>query len=87
MLYGIRGSGKTYTLLGESENRLKEGIIPRAMNRIFEFIYENPQSLIYATYTMVYNEKLYDLVGDPERRGIGEPLSKETGNPTFSVIF
>ncbi|KAI5180687.1 hypothetical protein NEOKW01_0971 [Nematocida sp. AWRm80] len=76
--YGQTSSGKTYTMKGDrsykeylsispetESNRLetyKGGIIPSSIFYIFKCITDHK---VYISYTEVYNECIYDLLGDP----------------------
>ncbi|XP_035877680.1 kinesin-like protein KIF27 isoform X2 [Phyllostomus discolor] len=65
--YGQTGSGKTYTIGGghvASVVEDKKGIIPRAIQEIFQNISENPSTdfKIKVSYIEVYKEDLRDLL-------------------------
>ena len=66
--YGQTGTGKTYTMEGFSYNYLspKKGLIPRAIENIFEYIENNSNSdttfIIRITYLQIYNESIDDLL-------------------------
>ena len=66
--YGQTGTGKTYTMEGFSYNYLspKKGLIPRAIENIFEYIENNSNSdttfIIRVTYLQIYNESIDDLL-------------------------
>lgn len=78
--YGQTGSGKTYTMSSESDS-----IIPSAM----KMIYEQAEALrdagwtykMWGSFTEVYNEKLFDLLGrDGTRNQVDlrqDPVSKK----------
>lgn len=61
--YGMTGSGKTYSMQGLNDN---PGIIPLAVNSIFEHIRSNSPShlefKIKVSYLEIYNEQLRDLL-------------------------
>jgi kinesin family protein 3/17 len=66
--YGQTGTGKTYTMEGEAEAKLR-GIIPRATEEIFGHI-ENAVSdrkkfLVRASYLQIYNEVGLQLITHP----------------------
>ena len=66
--YGQSGSGKTYTMEGQHGNDTNAGIIPRALNQIFEtaaHLAERGWSYNFAVqYIEIYNETVRDLLGD-----------------------
>jgi hypothetical protein len=74
--YGQTGSGKTHTMFGPNYKRISEGdfvldksdgIITRAICNLF-----NDERLgeytVYCSFMQLYNEKLYDLLEDNERK-------------------
>ena len=80
--YGATGAGKTHTMFGNTrcdsaaENE-EAGIIPNAVNDLFEILEVKRNNLVYGehwsiemSYSEVYNEQVYDLL-DPT----GKPLS------------
>ena len=79
--YGQTGTGKTYTMEGEPEPRLR-GIIPRATEEIFGHI-ENAASdrkkfLVRASYLQIYNEVISDLL-KPDRTNLHIREDKRRG--------
>eukprot|EP00698_Gefionella_okellyi_P002361 TRINITY_DN1219_c0_g1_i1.p1 TRINITY_DN1219_c0_g1~~TRINITY_DN1219_c0_g1_i1.p1 ORF type:complete len:953 (+),score=263.25 TRINITY_DN1219_c0_g1_i1:164-3022(+) len=76
--YGQTGTGKTYTMLGldcEAEsatdaevqavvNAELRGIIPRAVQQIFDHLQHSPDGhcQVFCSYMEIYNEKIYDLL-------------------------
>eukprot|EP00826_Nyctotherus_ovalis_P058732 TRINITY_DN8099_c0_g5_i1.p1 TRINITY_DN8099_c0_g5~~TRINITY_DN8099_c0_g5_i1.p1 ORF type:complete len:548 (+),score=171.12 TRINITY_DN8099_c0_g5_i1:100-1743(+) len=74
--YGQTGSGKTHTMFGPNYRRIVEGgfaldesdgIIPRAVCSFFK----DPRLAeyrVYCSFMQLYNEKLYDLLEDDERK-------------------
>lgn len=77
--YGITNAGKTHTVLGDlnSKNQSDWGIIPRALNDVFDHTRlqantkssSGPQSShlqsqlqLYVSYFEIYNEQVYDLI-------------------------
>ncbi|XP_062507660.1 uncharacterized protein LOC134184072 isoform X2 [Corticium candelabrum] len=70
--YGQTGTGKTYTIEGESGDEAR-GIIPRASEHIFDYIQNQASSsarfLVRCSYLEIYNEKISDLI-DPTRKDL-----------------
>ncbi|XP_050185652.1 kinesin-like protein KIF27 isoform X2 [Myiozetetes cayanensis] len=65
--YGQTGSGKTYTIGGDHIASVavdEKGIIPRAIQELFQHISENPNINFYVkvSYIEVYKEELRDLL-------------------------
>jgi len=80
MAYGQTGSGKTYTMEGLSGKF--RGIIPRAIEDIFNFIKEcmgpTMRFLVRASYLQIYNECISDLL-KPKRNNLAIRESKRRG--------
>ena len=64
--YGATGSGKTYTMLGNSQN--ERGIMPRAVSDLFKILQKkkNKEFRIQVSYIEIYNEEIRDLLGNRE---------------------
>ncbi|KAM4828724.1 kinesin-like protein KIF9 [Thomomys bottae] len=64
LCYGQTGAGKTYTMMGITENFKHRGIIPRALQQVFKMIEERPTLAITVriSYLEIYNETLFDLL-------------------------
>ena len=64
--YGATGSGKTYTMLGNSQN--ERGIMPRAVSDLFKILQKkkNKEFRIQVSYVEIYNEEIRDLLGNRE---------------------
>ncbi|XP_030667783.1 kinesin-like protein KIF9 isoform X4 [Nomascus leucogenys] len=64
MCYGQTGAGKTYTMMGATENYKHRGILPRALQQVFRTIEERPTHAITVrvSYLEIYNESLFDLL-------------------------
>ena len=66
--YGQTGSGKTYTMVGEYDDPVIKGIIPRAFDYIFDRIQQiqkEDQSVkytIYISFIQIYLEMIQDLL-------------------------
>lgn len=61
--YGLSGSGKTYTLLGDLKSGKEEGMIQMAINQISTILRYFPETEVSAV--QVYNGKIYDC--NPDR--------------------
>ncbi|XP_024083598.1 kinesin heavy chain, partial [Cimex lectularius] len=63
--YGQTSSGKTHTMEGVIGDQMKQGIIPRIVNDIFNHIYameENLEFHIKVSYFEIYMDKIRDLL-------------------------
>lgn len=82
--YGQTGTGKTYTMEGFNSAGLVEerGIIPRAIEQIFQHISSNVSArtrfLVRASYLQIYNETISDLL-KPERNNLTIREDKKRG--------
>ncbi|CAG8484145.1 15308_t:CDS:2 [Funneliformis caledonium] len=85
--YGQTGSGKTYTMEGDVNNPEKKGMIPRAIDVIFDKIKELEKLgwkfEAYVQYVEIYNETIQDLLGDEnktnnERKKLHKKTYKES---------
>lgn len=76
--YGQTGSGKTFTLTGGPEKYADRGIIPRAINMLFnEFRTRgDAQYKAYISYLEIYNEQGYDLLDPSHESKALEDLNK-----------
>eukprot|EP00949_MAST-11_sp_MAST-11-sp1_P000750 g750.t1 len=66
--YGITNAGKTYTIQGNSDN---PGILPRAMESIFERLKTTPggeEASVFVSYLEIYNNKIHDLLAPPPEK-------------------
>ena len=63
LAYGQTSSGKTYTMQGEMDEERRQGIIPRMINHVFKFIYQNEGTdfMIKVSMIEIYQEKIRDL--------------------------
>ncbi|TPP64383.1 Kinesin family 1 [Fasciola gigantica] len=73
--YGQTGSGKTFTMTGERSDKLRfawendplVGVIPRALNHLFEALAKsNWDFSVRVSFLEVYNEELFDLLSATE---------------------
>ncbi|XP_013792505.2 kinesin heavy chain-like, partial [Limulus polyphemus] len=63
--YGQTSSGKTHTMEGVLDDSIRQGIIPRIVNDIFNYIYsmdENVEFHIKVSYFEIYLDKIRDLL-------------------------
>jgi hypothetical protein len=88
--YGQTGSGKTHSMYGPPNyvsNQLREtemlGVIPRAINHIFESS-KNPKIIqfqVHCSFVQIYNENLFDMLRDSSMNTPltirEDPVSKE----------
>lgn len=62
VVYGQTGTGKTYTLEGSVENAKNKGIIPRAINTIFESLKKRGAEFnVKVSSVQIYGEVLFIL--------------------------
>ena len=64
LAYGQTSSGKTYTMQGEMNNKAAQGIIPRMIEHVFDFIHsqEGSEFMIKVSMIEIYLEKIRDLL-------------------------
>ena len=64
LCYGQTGAGKTFTMNGSSLDYKYRGLIPRAINLMFQEVQSRyDQSIIVrVAYLEIYNETIYDLL-------------------------
>lgn len=81
--YGITNAGKTFTIMGEDEERSKpnatcslqenHGVIPRAIDRMLKKVkaFENNdvKYRLHLSYLEIYNEQLFDLLPRNQKNG------------------
>ena len=62
--YGQTGTGKTHTMEGDLSSEAQKGIIPRAVDAIFDDLKDDKylESTVTASYLEIYNEDLTDLL-------------------------
>lgn len=77
--YGQTGSGKTYTMVGDYNNILFKGIIPRSIDYIFDSISNsNAQYEICVSFIQIYLESMQDLL-ETSNKDIRVREDKEKG--------
>eukprot|EP00743_Colponemidia_sp_Colp-15_P002044 GILK01002218.1.p1 GENE.GILK01002218.1~~GILK01002218.1.p1 ORF type:complete len:798 (-),score=158.56 GILK01002218.1:119-2200(-) len=64
MAYGQTGAGKTFSMVGGTQNYKYRGLIPRAIGHVFQEVQAKPESAITVriSYIEIYNEVMYDLL-------------------------
>ena len=69
--YGQTGTGKTYTMVGDFENKKNKGIIPRAFDYIFDEMSKDTEHKynISISFIQIYLESIQDLL-EPKNREI-----------------
>ncbi|CCD25025.1 Kip2p NDAI_0E02090 [Naumovozyma dairenensis CBS 421] len=85
--YGMTGSGKTYTMMGCPEREQKDGLIPLSVSYLFTKIMEetldgDKKFEIVLSYLEIYNEKIYDLLGDENNNNNNNNGTLAFGTPT-----
>ena len=63
LAYGQTGSGKTYTMMGQLGGPQSKGMIPRAIEAVFNGI-DSTTDVLCISFFEIYNEKVYDLLSD-----------------------
>lgn len=67
-MLGASGAGKTFTMTGPKQRYQERGLIPRALNHVFQEMKADPAQIplttFHISYLEIYNETLYDLL-DP----------------------
>ncbi|KAM9332646.1 kinesin-like protein KIF9 [Pholidichthys leucotaenia] len=64
MCFGQTGAGKTYTMTGSVESYGQRGIIPRALQEVFQEVKKRTEQSfsVHLSYLEIYNETLVDLL-------------------------
>ena len=68
--YGQTGTGKTHTMEGMDDPPHMKGIVPRAIQYIFNAIEgaaNTKKYLVRTSFLELYNEELIDLLAKPEK--------------------
>lgn len=82
--YGQTGSGKTFTMEGEtsSSDKINAGMIPRAVQQIFESVgnleTKGWSFTLVASYLEIYNETIRDLLADA-------PIDPDGGTRKYDI--
>lgn len=82
--YGQTGSGKTYTMEGNTADHSTQGMIPRAMQQVFntslDLKEKGWQYSIEASFLEIYNETIRDLLGSGDANTKHEVKLSNPGN-------
>ena len=66
-VYGQTGAGKTYTMIGNTEDPEGYGLMPRALEYLFFLLQERKdEHLVKVSFVEIYNEKIHDLLSDEQ---------------------
>lgn len=85
--YGQKGCGKTYSLLGISNNELSFGIIPRSISYILIKIKESSkitESSIFLSFLQIKNKNMIDLL-NINNKNIKIGLNKKQETVVFNL--
>lgn len=80
--YGQTASGKTFTMMGELNSYLNQGIIPRMVNHVFNHISNSPSEYEYTVKVSmmeIYMERIRDLI-ETQRVNLNIREDKNKGN-------
>lgn len=68
--YGQTGTGKTYTMEGDIDSEEFKGVIPRAVDSIFEQLKTKEEAEYSAkvSFLELYNEELQDLLSETDEK-------------------
>ncbi|XP_039982541.1 kinesin-like protein KIF9 [Xiphias gladius] len=89
MCFGQTGAGKTYTMAGSTESYKQRGIIPRALQEVFQEVEKRTEHSfsVHLSYLEIYNEKLLDLLSplqdSPHLSPRGMVVMEEPGRGVF----
>ncbi|XP_059182593.1 kinesin-like protein KIF9 isoform X2 [Centropristis striata] len=89
MCFGQTGAGKTYTMTGSTESYKQRGIIPRALQEVFQELEKRTEHAfsVHLSYLEIYNETLVDLLsslqGSPHPSPHGMVVMEEPGRGVF----
>ncbi|EOD33765.1 hypothetical protein EMIHUDRAFT_43489, partial [Emiliania huxleyi CCMP1516] len=88
--YGQTGTGKTHTMEGEIVCEEKKGIIPRAVEAIFESLGEKGKyvsSAVSASYLEIYNEELSDLLTEARGRARSREIARDRARSRETGVY
>lgn len=85
--YGQTGTGKTWTMEGDSSKDSRKGIIPRSFEQIFKTINQtsNIQYLVRGSFLEIYNNSVFDLLCNHDENHHGLPLKENSDGGKISV--
>nr|XP_046227407.1 kinesin-like protein KIF9 [Scatophagus argus] len=89
MCFGQTGAGKTYTMTGSTKSYRQRGIIPRALQEVFQEIKKRTDYAftVHLSYLEIYNETLVDLLSSLQGSSHPSPYSmvvmEEPGRGVF----
>ncbi|XP_041669850.1 kinesin-like protein KIF9 isoform X2 [Cheilinus undulatus] len=89
MCFGQTGSGKTYTMTGSTESYKQRGVIPRALQEVFQEVKKRTECAfsVHLSYLEIYNETLVDLLsslqGSPHPCPRSMVVMEEPGRGVF----
>ncbi|XP_044194922.1 kinesin-like protein KIF9 isoform X1 [Thunnus albacares] len=89
MCFGQTGAGKTYTMTGSTESYKQRGIIPRALQEVFQEVEKRTEHAfsVHLSYLEIYNETLVDLLsslqGSPHLSPRDMVVMEEPGRGVF----
>jgi kinesin family protein 3/17 len=69
--YGQTGCGKTFTMMGVTNDPVLRGVIPNAFDHIFGYIKTEGNSkrfLLRCSFVEIYNEEVRDLLGNSNKK-------------------
>ncbi|GLC42055.1 Kinesin heavy chain [Pleodorina starrii] len=83
--YGQTGAGKTFTMSGGGAGYAHRGIIPRALHHIFREIDLRVDKMyrVHVSYLEIYNEQLYDLLGDSPGTSDSLAVLEDSNNNSY----
>ncbi|XP_047423970.1 kinesin-like protein KIF9 [Mugil cephalus] len=89
MCFGQTGAGKTYTMTGSTESFKQRGIIPRALQEVFQEVEKRTEHAfsVHLSYLEIYNETLGDLLsslqGSPHLSSRGMVVTEDPSRGVF----
>ncbi|KAI6175289.1 Kinesin-like protein [Aphelenchoides bicaudatus] len=79
--YGQTGTGKTFTMEGLADQPEMRGVIPNAIDHIFQHIQasQNQQYLVRASYLEIYQDEIRDLLNKDSKKRLELKERPDTG--------
>ncbi|CAD5218602.1 unnamed protein product [Bursaphelenchus okinawaensis] len=79
--YGQTGTGKTFTMEGVESDPALRGVIPNAIDHIFQHIAQssNQEYLVRASYLEIYQEEIRDLMSKDSKKRLELKERPDTG--------